>query len=110
MTIPELRPQIHGAPCSGDTLWDYTIQPSVSIRRLGSPHLTPIIGPSDRRVSSHPNGRCYDKPGKKPAADPERDPIKLHDNICRQRGDSNFATDWILIVFKYGMTIDVLSR
>ena len=89
---------------------DYTIQPLGSNHQLGSPHPTPSTGPSAQRVSPLPNGRCYDRPGKKPAADPERDPIKLHDNIRRQRGDSNFATDWTLVVFKYGVTIDVLSR
>src|SRR5258706_8939266 len=110
MSTPELRPQIHEAPLAGDTLWDYIIQPSVSNRQLGSPHLEHITGPSVRRVPSLPNGRCCDRPGKKPAADLERDPHKLHDKICRQRGESNFATDWILIVFKYGVTVDVLSR
>src|SRR5258706_5312041 len=110
MSIPELRPQILEAPLAEDTLWDYTIQPSVSTRQLGTPHLEPITGPSARRVSSHPNGRCYDRPGKKPAAGLERDPIKLHDNICRERRYSNFATDWTLVVFKNGVTVDVLSR
>ena len=27
LPIPEIRPQIHEAPLSGDTFWDYTIQP-----------------------------------------------------------------------------------
>src|SRR5258706_3085466 len=110
MSIPELRPQGHEALLAVSIICDYTIQPSVFTRQLGSPHLEPITGPSARRVSSHPNGRCYDRPGKKPAADLERDPIKLHDNICRERRVSNFSTDWILIVFKYGVTVDVLSR
>ena len=110
MSTPELRPQIHEAPLAGDASWVYTIQPSASTRQLGSPHLAGITGPSVRRVSSRPNGRCYDRPGKKPAADLERDPIRLHDKICRERGESNFATDWILVVFEYEVTIDVLSR
>ena len=70
------------------------------------PHIT---GPSPRRVSLHPKGRRCGIPGKKPAADLERGPVKLHDKICRQRGDSNFATTRALIVFKYGVTVDVLS-
>src|SRR5258706_951568 len=110
MSISELLPQIHEAPLAGATLWDYTILPPVSNRQLGSPHLTPTTGPSAQRVSSLPNSRCYDRPGKKPAADLERDPIRLHDKICRERGESNFATDWILIVFKYEVTVGVLSR
>ncbi len=28
----------------------------------------------------------------------------------QQRGHSNFATDWILVAFKYGVTVGVLSR
>ena len=110
MSIPETCPQRCEVPLTGDTSWDYIIQPSVSTRQLGSPHPTPSTEPSTRRLSSPPRGRCYDSPGKKPAADFERDPIRLHDKICRQRGDNNFATDWVLIVFKYGVTIDVLSR
>ena len=110
ISIPELRPQIHEAPLAGDTLWDYIIQPPVSNTQLGSSHLTPSSGSSSLRVPSLPNGRHYDRPGKKPAADLERDPIKLHDKICRQCGDSSFATDWTLIVFKHGVTVDVLSR
>ena len=110
MSISELRPQIHEASLDGDALRDYTIQPLGSNRQLGSPHPTPSTEPNPRRASSRQNGRCYDRPGKKPAADPERDPIKLHDKMCRERGDSSFATDWTLIVFKYGVTIDVLSR
>ena len=110
MSNPELLPQIHEAPLAGDTLWGYINPPPGSNQQLGSPHSTSITGPSARRVPSLPNGRYYDRPGKKPAADLERDPIRLHDQICRQRGDSNFATDWILVVFKYGVTVDVLSR
>src|SRR5258706_14112910 len=110
MSNPELRTQGHEAPLAGDTLWGYAIQPPVSNRQLESPQPTPNTGPSARRVSSPPNGRCYDRPGKKPAADLERDPIKLHDNICRERRASNFSTDWILIVFKYGVTVHVRSR
>ena len=110
MTIPEVWPQIHEAPLVVDALWDYTTQPPGSNRQLVSPHSTPSTGPDSPRASSPPSGRYYDRPGKKPAADPERDPIKLHDKMCRERGDSNFATDWTLIVFKYGVNVDVLSR
>ncbi len=110
MSNPELRTQGHEAPLAGDTLWGYAIQPPVSNRQLESPQPTPNTGPSARRVLSPPNGRCYDRPGKKPAADLERDPIKLHNKICMERGDSNFATDWILIVFEYEVTVDALSR
>src|SRR5258706_10220367 len=90
MSTPELRPQQHGAPLAGDTLWDYIIRPSVSNRQLGSPHLEPITGPSGRRVPSLPNGRCYDRPGKKPATDFERDPIRLHDKICSSADTATF--------------------
>ena len=110
MAIPELHSKIYEALLAEDNLWDYTIQPSGSNRQLGSPHPTPSTEPSARRVSSLSRCRCYDRPGNKLTADSERDSIKLHDNICRQRGDSNFATDWVLIVFKYGVTMDVLIR
>ena len=110
MSIPQLLPQSHEALLAGDALCHHTILPSVSNRQVGSPHLTSTTGPGAPPVLSLPHGRCYDRPGKKPAADLERDPIRLHDKIRRERGDGNFATDWIPIVFKYGVTVDVLSR
>ena len=108
--IHELCPQIHEAPLVRDTSWDYAIQPPPSNRQLGCSHPKSSPGPSTRRASSPLNRRCYDRPGKKPAADLERDPIKLHDKICRERGGGNFATDWTLIAFKYGVSNGVLSR
>ena len=110
MPNPELLPQINEAPFQGDAFLDFTIRPSFSNPELGSLHPTPNTGSSARHVLPLPSGRYYDRPGKKPAADLERDPIKLHDKICRERGDSNFATDWILIVFKYGVTVDILNH
>jgi hypothetical protein len=84
--------------------------PPVSNTRIHSPPGTAGAGPSTQRISPLLRGRCYDRPGKKPPADLERDPVKLHDKICKERGSSNFATNWFLIVFKYGMSKDVLSR
>ena len=36
--------------------------------------------------------------------------MKLYDKICKERGGNNFATNWILTVFKHGVSVDVLSR
>jgi len=57
-----------------------------------------------------PKSRCYDQPGKKPAADPEPNQVKLHDRVCKARRGSNFATDWVLTAFKYGVSKDALRR
>ena len=113
MLISKFRPQIHEATLSKDISRDYTTHPPVSncgLVGVGTPHPTSSARPTAQRVSSPPNVRCYDRPGKKPAADPERDPIKLHDKICRERGGSNFATDWTLTAFMYGVSEDVLRR
>jgi hypothetical protein len=40
----------------------------------------------------------------------KRDPVKLHDRICKERSGSNFATNWILTVFKYGVSEDMLNH
>ena len=55
-------------------------------------------------------GRCYDRPGRRPSVAFEPDPVKLYDKICKERGGSNFATDWIFTVFKQGVSGDVLLR
>jgi len=53
--------------------------------------------------------RVYDKPGKKPAAEYEPDPIKL-EALCQLRGGTEFACQWIPIVFKNGVTLEALLR
>jgi len=53
--------------------------------------------------------RVYDQPGKKPAAEYELDPIKL-EALCRLRGGTEFACQWIPIVFKDGVTLGALLR
>jgi len=81
--------------------------PLIPDHSVGSPLLTPGAGHNTQYASK---GRCYDRPGRKPTASPERNPIKLHDRIFRERGGSNFATDWILTTFKYEMSEHVLRR
>ena len=53
--------------------------------------------------------RSYYRPGKKPAATFERDPLKLEES-CRSAGGSVFAVDWIVPTFKYGVTTEALLR
>jgi len=109
ISTPDLRHQIHGA-FDENTSWGYTTHSPVSNHLVLSAHPTSSIGPSAQRVLSPHIGRCYDRPGKKPAADFERDPIRLYDKICRGRGRSNFATDWTLVAFKFGITEGELRR
>lgn len=53
--------------------------------------------------------RIYDRPGKKPGVEYEPDPFKLRTR-CQDHGGTNFACQWILIVFKYGVTLEALLR
>jgi len=53
--------------------------------------------------------KVYDQPGKKPAAEYEHDPIKL-EALCRLRGGTEFACQWIPRVFKDGITLGALLR
>ena len=46
-----------------------------------------------------PKERSYDRPGKKPAAPFQYDPLKLEE-YCRWAGGSAFAFDWIISTFK----------
>ena len=62
------------------------------------PHDTPV-----------PEERSYDRPGKKPAAPFQPDPLKLEES-CRRAGGTTFAVDWIISIFKYGVTIEALLR
>ena len=56
-----------------------------------------------------PEGRSYDRPGKKPAAPFEPDALILEES-CRQAGGSASAVDWIIPTFKYGVTAEALLR
>jgi len=62
------------------------------------PHHTPV-----------PEERSCDRPGKKPAAPFQPDPLKLEES-CRQAGGTTFAVDWIISIFKYGVTTEALLR
>ena len=53
--------------------------------------------------------KVYDQPGKKPAAEYEPDPIKL-EALCRVRGGTDSACQWIPRVFKDGVTLGALLR
>ena len=79
-----------------------TIRPPVVSRAVPfhppPPHGTPV-----------PEGRSYDRPGKKPAAPFQPDPLKLEES-CRQAGGSAFAVEWIISAFKYGVTTEALLR
>ena len=110
MSGPEPHPRIHGASLAEDPELARTARPLGFNHHKDPPHPTPSAGPSVQHVSSLSRGRCYDRPGKKPAADPEPDPVKLHEKVCKERGGSNFATDWVLTAFKYGVDRDVLLR
>ena len=75
---------------------------------IGPPRPAPRARPTTQCALI--KGRCYDRPGKKPGVAFEPDPVKLYNKICKERGGSNFATDWIFTVFKHGVSGDVLSR
>jgi len=53
--------------------------------------------------------KVYDQPGKKPAVEYEPEPLKL-EALCRLRGGTEFACQWIPIVFKDGVALGALLR
>ena len=53
--------------------------------------------------------KLYDRPGRKPAAEYEPDPVKLQAS-CELSGGTNFACQWISTVFKDGVTQEALLR
>ena len=53
--------------------------------------------------------RVFDRPGRKPAAEYESDPLKLRAS-CQGRGGTDFACEWILIVFKDLVALVALTR
>jgi len=79
------------ATCPPATSWAVPPQPRL-------PHHTPV-----------PEERSYDRPGKKPAARFQPDPLKLEES-CGQAGGTAFAVDWIISVFKYGVITEALLR
>lgn len=86
---------------------------------LSLPHRPDYKGPQTRGVVRrqppvvHSQGRSkcrvYDRPGKKPAAEYEPDPLKLQ-TLCQLRGGTDFACQWIPTVFKNGVTLEALIR
>jgi hypothetical protein len=105
-----LHPLVHKESLEeGFSHGNATILP-ISDPHIGSPRTAPGAIPSTHSDDSLFKGRCYDRPGRKPAADLERDPVKLYDKICKERGGNSFATDWILTVFKHGVNGGVLAR
>ena len=77
-----------------------TICPPATSRAVPSqprlPHYTPV-----------PKDRSYDRPGKKPAATFQPDPLKLEE-YCRQAGGSAYAVDWIIPTFMHGVNKEAL--
>ena len=53
--------------------------------------------------------RVYDRPGKKPATEFEPDPLKLQAS-CEQRGGTDFACQWIPVIFKDSATLGAFVR
>src|SRR5258706_1225108 len=53
--------------------------------------------------------RCYNRPGREPAVKFEPDAAKLQEACERYRG-SSFAVDWIVVVFRHGVTTEALFR
>jgi len=53
--------------------------------------------------------RAYDRPGKKPAAPYECDPLELQKH-CKRRGGSEFAVNWVTVTFKRVVSLDALVR
>jgi hypothetical protein len=61
------------------------------------------------RTRQRSNPRLYDRPGKKPAAEYEPDPLKAQAS-CRRRGGADFACQWITTIFNNPVTLDALVR
>lgn len=101
---------MHATPSLKDLSRTSTFKSPVSNRRDGFHRSTSSVGHSVKRAPSVSKSRCYDRPGRKPAADFEPNTIKLHDKICKAHGGSNFATDWVLTAFKHGVNKYVLHR
>jgi len=70
------------------------------------------VAPHQSRISREQRKSCrkvYDQPGKKPAAEYEPDPSKL-EVLCRVRGGTESACQWIPTVFEGGVTLRALLR
>jgi len=106
------------------SLEDPLVSNCESQERSAAPVPVPLLSPlnHDQHPRAQPHGvarhqprivrarsRVYDQPGKKPAAEYQPDPIKLQ-ATCRRRGGADFACQWILIVFKDGVTLVALVR
>ena len=73
------------------------------------PHSPVHHHPHIPHAQKRPRQRVYKRPGRRPAAEYEPDPIKLRAS-CQQRGGTDVACEWIRIVFKDGVTLEALIR
>jgi len=94
--------QEYGSLPATSIAWSHEVcQPAASqaaYRRTPSPRETPAS-----------KTRSYNRPGREPAVKFEPDAIKLQASCKRHRG-SSFAVDWIVVVFKHGVTKEALLR
>ncbi len=80
--------------------------------RTTRPPDTSLVVPSQLhrpRVTPAPEEKSYDRPGRKPAAPFQPDPLILEESCRRARG-STFAVDWVISTFKHGVTTEALLR
>ena len=61
------------------------------------------------RDTPTPEERSYDRPGRKPAAQFQPNPLILEES-CRRAGGSTFAVDWVISTFQHGVTTEALHR
>ena len=76
-------------------------QPTSSRAAYCQPHCPRNTPPS--------NARSYNRPGREPAVNFEPNAAKLRESCERYRG-SSFAVDWIVVVFRHGVTKEALLR
>ena len=70
----------------------------------------PVRGVPSTSISYHRSEQVvFDRPGKRPPAEYEADPVALKSR-CEWRGGKSFATAWIERAFRRGVNVEALVR
>ena len=101
-SLGEMSRGSYGSLTASTTESDHEVrQPPSSRAAYRQPHFPRDTPPS--------RARSYNRPGKELAVKFEPDAAKLQESYKRHR-ESSFAIEWIVVVFKYGVTKEALLR
>jgi hypothetical protein len=98
----DMSQESYGSLPSTSTAWAHQVREPASSQAA-------YLQPNSQHGTPPSKTRSYNRPGREPAVKFEPDAVKLR-RLCERRRGSSFAVDWVVVVFKYGVTKEALLR